>query len=197
MSTFAYHKAQSKAMSADQTSLLGTTRSSYGSQKRQQRRDLEDPMSSYSRTKSWHKHDSDLMTGGDHSPPSAFAPLIRTMSSGRAAVVAGNAAEPPDKKRRPVAAVSSAQDSKKGGQYIWFLLHSSLKHTALSLTSFTLFRSPVLHYLCHCQCHHQSARLVWLCRRYFQSSSLCRTHERLVQVRHLLVSHASVGISTL
>lgn len=107
-------------MSDNQKSLLGSFASSYGTSAR----DEEDPLTKHPppppRSRAWHKHDSDLMTG-DHDQPSAFAPLIRTMSSDRAERVAESAAKDgyyEDKRKRPVAATPA--ETSKGGKRLLY-----------------------------------------------------------------------------
>lgn len=111
-------------MSEDKKSLLGSFGSSYGTTNTTSRSGAaaadEEKGSRHSRIKSWHKHDSDIMTGGDHfdssGGPSAFAPLVRAFSSGRVQRVAESAAEQgyEENRKRPVAPPAPAQ-AQKGG----------------------------------------------------------------------------------
>jgi len=109
-------------MSEAHKSLLGSSASSYGTSSHinRSRVDEEDPVHSrHARITSWHKHDSDIMTGGDHHQDSAFAPLVRSFSSGRAEKVAESAAEQAvdAKRRRPIPQQQQQQAvAAKGGK---------------------------------------------------------------------------------
>lgn len=118
-------------MSEDGKSLLQSSAASYGTRNRHdeesQQQQQATTNSRHSRTKSWHRHDSNLMAGStttkeDHTAPdSAFAPLIRTMSSGRAAAVIGSAVEKGIDEGRKVPSARqqhSQEESTKGGKLI-------------------------------------------------------------------------------
>jgi SulP family sulfate permease len=117
-------------MSDNKKSLLGSFASSYGATSPEKKNgaaaaiDEEDPLASTPhRSRAWHKHDSDLITG-DHEQPSSFVPLIRTMSSDRAERAAEATAKDgfdEGKRKRPVAATPT--ENPKGG-FAYYIIYA-------------------------------------------------------------------------